>query len=128
MIVAGLLTKAKKLNNWDEDATAGGLWTTDQTYIAKVPAGKRWFLYGGIVNPDVYSTVFVAFYNTADKVILELANYAAGTAAEPYPEVANVGQFIFPVVMDAGEYVRAYFAVAQTGAAACSCVVLEVGI
>lgn len=126
MIVTDLLTKTKKLNNYDIDATAGGLWETDKVYKAEVPTGKRWHLFGGIIFRDVASTMTAAIFDSADNIILYIADHGSGAGIAYYPESTNVGSVIFPWPMDPGEYLKATMGTSQTGSAYGTCVVLEV--
>ena len=131
MISIDLLTVAKKITNYDVDATAGGLWTSDKIYQVTVPAGKRWFLVGGFVGPDVSSTCVINAYNAGAGVIFSLANAAAGTARVAFPSGVSAtqhGNYGGHVVLDTGEYVRATLGTSQTGGAEASCVVLEVDV
>ncbi|GAG75607.1 unnamed protein product [marine sediment metagenome] len=71
MIVTDALTLATKINNYDIDATAGGLWTSTTIYEVTVPAGKRWFLIGGVVNRAVSATLTGRVFNAADKPLYD---------------------------------------------------------
>ena len=130
-ISVDLLTVAKKVNNYDVDATAGGLWTSTTTYQATCPAGKRWFLIGGVVSNSASGTTLAQVHDAADAVIHQLAVIAASTGVKPYPNQnssADHMQIPTPIVMDAGEYVLVTCGVAQGAGAFASCVVLEVDV
>ena len=127
-ISAELLTFARKLNNWEEDPVTGlkVLWTSTTHFIAEVPADKRWFLFGGVADRNVSSTLYAYVKDASDEIILLLAYHSAGTSMASYPIEANVGKTIFPFVMDEGEYVDLTFGTAQDAGSKASCVVLEV--
>lgn len=127
-IAVDLLAVAKKLDNYDVNATAGGLWTDTTHYRATVPANKRWFLFGGAITRDASQTVNVSIYDSSDNPIIVLAGYSAGTGTHSYPIEGYSGHVIFPFPMDPGDYVEALFGGAQGVTAAATCVVLEVNI
>ena len=124
-ISVDLLTVAKKVNNYKADATAGGLWTSTTEYKATCPAGKRWFLLGGIVYRDVSHTLTAIVRDAADKSLYYLSLKTAATGYTGFPDVANN---ISNYVIEAGEYVQLFFGGAQSTGAAASCVVLEIDI
>lgn len=128
MISIGLLTQAKKVNNYAENATGGGLWVSTSNYRAVVPSLKRWFLYGGFTIRDASATMKAFIYDASDKYVLQLADWAAAAGAAYYPESANTGTCLFPWVMDAGEYISLVFGAAQGAGASANCVVLEVDV
>jgi len=120
------LQRVRKLNNFDVDATAGGLWDDTTHYIATVPAGKRWILLGGVINRDVSATVKAYARDVSGNIILKMGDEAAGTGYSHYPETAFwIGT---PLVLDSSEDVYLQFNVAQGGSAWATCVVLEVSI
>ncbi|GAH94804.1 unnamed protein product [marine sediment metagenome] len=123
MSVPDLLTVARKLNNYAEDATAGGLWTDTTHYRVTVPTGKRWFLLGGNIDRDVSATIGTWVFDSAGNQIGILLSEAAETTVVAFPEtVFEVPKF----VLDAGEYIESFFGAAQSTAAFHSCIVLEV--
>jgi len=129
MIFAELLTLARKLNNYEVyGAGAGPLWTSTTNYKAVVPAGKRWFLYGGVVFRSASATASINVYDAADKKIYTLGSHAAATGICHYPEAENTGSLAFPIPLDAGEYVDITLGAAQGATAYGTCVVLEVDI
>ena len=131
-IFAELLTVAKKLNNYAENATGGGLWTSTTEYRATVPAGKRWFVQGGCVNRDVSSTMNVNAYDASDDLLFFLDFQGAATGTTCWPNTQAVAVRIqFPkngLMLDAGEYILITLAVAQGVGAFANCVILEVDV
>mgnify|MGYP000316936991 CR=1 FL=1 len=129
MISVDLLTVAKLVDNYEKDATGATAYWPDTThYVATVPTGKRWFVFGGIAFRGVNSTVTVAIHNDSDDVVHYIADHGAAAGIASYPESANTGALAFPLVMDAGWYVRMTFGVAQNANSYASCLVLEVDI
>lgn len=125
------LTFAKKVNNYEADATSGTLWTSTQTFEAVVPGGKRWFVLGGQVTRDVSSTVIITSRDIADKIIHMIYSAGAGTGTNSFPNtVASASTFPFaePLRLDAGEYILMSFGTAQGATAHASCAVLEVAV
>lgn len=125
---------ARKVNNYDIDATAGGLWTSTTTYRATVPALKRWFVIGGFVNRSVNGTLVVRSYNAAGAIIAMHDSQAAATGGTAYPST-QASTYIqqktangFMAILDPGEFVELTFGNAQDAAAYASCIVLEVDI
>lgn len=114
------------LTNYDIDATGGGLWTDTTHYKVTVPAYKRWFLFGGNCYVTQNATCDVMLYNSDDKVINYLADYAAGTGHKPYPDGTFGAGLMRPIPLDAGEYIQATFGAAQDATAYATCRVLEV--
>ncbi len=129
-LMVPLWMNAVKQNNYDIDATAGGLWTNDQTYQATVPDGKRWIVLGGIINRDVSSTLTVRAYDGTN-IIHQYCSQGAATSVTTWPsnvnDVNTRNGAAFPFILDEGEFIRIYFGTAQTGGAYCTCVVLEIG-
>jgi hypothetical protein len=113
------------VDNYDIDATGGGLWTDTTHYKATVPTYKRWWLYGGVVNRDANQTCDVMVYNSANKIVLYLADQAAGTGISHYPD-STLAQVQMPIAIPAGGYVQATFGGAQGAAAYATCYVIEV--
>lgn len=101
-------------------------WTSTTVQSYTVPAGKRWFLYGGVVHTSANATVDVVLYNESDEIVLYLADHAAAGAAayEEYP-TTMIGNVLLPIPMDAGWYVKITCGAAQGAAAEASCLVLE---
>ena len=130
MITVDLLTVAKKVNNYDIDATGGGLWTSTTTYKATVPAGKRWRFMFGYHKRDVSSTALVEIRDASDAIIGSLDYQGAATAGVGYPNT-SAGNNTLPkgrVILDVGEYILITFGTAQSTGAYASCVVLEVDV
>lgn len=127
MITIDLLTVAKKVNNYEKDATGvTALWPTDKIYKAACPTGKRWTLLGGITYRAVSSTLTVVLKDASDAIIAYLASASAATGYVMYPQTAF---FIGTShVMDAGEYIQADFATSQDANSFASCIILEIDI
>jgi len=120
------LTVARKIDNYDKDATGGGLWATTQQYKVTVPSGKRWFLLGGITYRSVSSTLTGAIHDSSDNMLYYVCSAAAATGYVMYPQTTF--QLGTPAVLDAGDYVNITFGTAQDANAFCTCVVLEVDV
>lgn len=130
-IFAELLTVAKKLNNYEDDATSGTLWTSTQTFEVVVPTDKRWFVLGGQVTRDVSSTVIITARDAADKIITMIYSAGAGTGTNAWPNTvasASTYPFAVPLILEAGEYIYMAFGTAQGATAHASCMVLEVDV
>lgn len=131
-IIAELLTVAKKLNNYEIYSASGTLWTSTTVYTAVVPAGKRWFVLGGLINRNVSSTISIRVYDAADKHILNIGETAAATAYTTWPCTVATGSRlhggIYPIILDAGEYVTILFGTAQDTSSWATCVVLEIDV
>jgi len=123
-IFAELLTVARKLNNYLENATTSFDSTTSHKYV--VPVGKRWSLIGGIVKRDVSSTLSVIAYDSSDNPILEMSLQGAATALVIWPDDAR--NMFGRCVLDAGEYVHMAFGTAQDTGAYMSCMAMEVDV
>lgn len=129
-INATLLEVAKRNHYFITDATdnaAGNAKfdsTTDQTYA--VPASTRWYFFGGVVNRDANETLTIYLQDSSTNNILQLASEAAGTGITAFPTTASTGNFVLPIVMDAGDIIQITFGGAQGAAAYASCYVLEV--
>lgn len=117
-----------KINNYLEDATS--TWDSTTVVTFTVPTGKRWYLRGGTIYRTVASTCTCFLHDSSDAPLLQLGNYAAGTGRAGYPNsdgtTATEGYKAVPIVMDAGEYIKLTFGVAQDASASVSCVVMEV--
>lgn len=127
-IIANLLTTAKKIDNYEIDPVTGDkvLWTSTIAYKATVPAGKRWFFLGGIVDRNVSSTVNGHIRNSADKYLRTLIEEAAGTGEKFYPEY--IYGWPTPIVMDVGDYIHLHFGTAQDAGSWATAQVLEIDI
>jgi len=97
--------------------------TTVQTYT--VPAGKVWLLWGGQVTTDAAETLVVTMTDGTN-TLLTLASYGAAAAEQPYPETANMGNYVMPLIMPAGYTVLITCGGAQGATAAATCVVTEI--
>lgn len=130
MIITDLLTHAKKVDNYEEDATSGTLWTSTTTFKVICPSTKRWFLIGGAAFRKQSSTMSAQIRNGADKVILYLGEHAAGATICGYPATTGglTGVPTTMPVLDAGDYVLLTFGTAQDSDSWATCVVLEIDI
>lgn len=127
MITTDLLTVAKKLNHYEEDATAGGTHWIDTTHYKVVcPSTKRWFLIGGHVARDVSSTVIGYILNSSDEIIVKVLDEGAATTSKMYPESAYHVETMH--IIDGGEYLQMSFGTAQGASAKATCIVLEIDI
>ena len=92
---------------------------------ATVPAAKRWFLTGGIINRDASETVQVYVKDASDQIIHWLSTKSAATGSHAWPE-----QALHPatklIVMDPGWYVQFLFGGNQGAGAYLSCAALEI--
>lgn len=128
MNIADLFAIAKKIDNYEKDATgATALWPSTTVYKAEVPANKRWFLIGGAFNRDVSSTASFYLKDSVDQVIGFFNTYSAGTGWHRFPLYNGV---LFPhgCIGDAGDYFTIEFGTAQGASAEASCMVLEVSV
>lgn len=116
----------RKLNNYDKDATAGGLWTSTTTYVVEVPTGKRWVVLGGVINRDANATAQCFLYDSSDNIIGVLASEGASTGLTTFPTSSY--QIGTSWILDAGEYVKTTFGAAQGANAYHTFVVLEMDV
>ena len=125
-----ILHSGALVENYIVDATDTGAgndkWTSDVVQSYTVPAGKRWYFFGGSVLNSADATVVVDIYNESDKLVLGLATIAAPGAAVrvQYPD-SDIGYVHRPIPMDAGWYVKITMGAAQGAAAEATCLVLE---
>ena len=102
--------------------------TTVQAYT--VPAGKRWYVYGGTVKRDTATgtaTLDVSIYDSAAHLVLTLATAADATTLVIYPVAATVGHYTLPFILDEGWTVTITIGEAQGAAAYATCHVLQMG-
>ena len=115
------------VDNYDIDATGGGLWTDTTHYKVTVPAGYYYELYGGVCNRDANQAATTSVFNSADKEVLRLATTAAAATLFSYPDT-GAGNLVLPVKIPAGYYVKITLAGAQGAAAFATCYVLSVKV
>jgi len=135
-IFAELLTLAKKVNNYIEDATdnaaTNAKFTSTTTQEWTVPTGKRWFVLGGNFNWNVSATAIFQAHDSSDKIIGTLMKTTAITGDHPWPSILSSvmvsGDHASPWILDAGEYVKVTAGAAQGATATASCVVLEIDV
>lgn len=123
-ISAELLTVARKVDNYLAPASA---WGALNSHEFTVPAGKRWWLYGGIVKRDVSETVSVYLRNGSDEPLLYTMSAGASTNVVHYPDPA-VCPIYRPIPMDEGDHILVALGGNQGAGAYLSCIVLEVDI
>lgn len=124
-IVGTLREVGRKINNYDVDATGGGLWTDTTHYRATVPTGRRWYFLGGTIYRDVNATVVGYVYDSSDNPEIFLVSKGAATGLSGYPD-SNAPSGIYAHPMDPGDYVELTFGGAQDALAYATCTVLEV--
>lgn len=128
MIVAELLTLAKKINNYEIDPITGVqvLWIDSTHFTGTVPLNKRWFVLGGVVNRNVSSTVIVALRDSSNATICHLLDEGAAMGLKTFPEAdKQIGR---DWILDAGEDFYMLFGTAQDAGSYANCVVLEVDV
>lgn len=116
MNIADQLPYAKKIDTYEVYAASGTTyWSSTTTYEATVPAGKRWILLYGMVDPDASATVAVHIKNVADKILSLLTNVTAGTAIISVPNTVASSTTLDSklIILDAGQYVGVTFGAAQ---------------
>ena len=101
--------KAKIVDNFE---TLGAV----ATKSFAVPTGKMWLVYGGRAERDVGSTLDIQFYNSDNKLIFAFAQVASGATTISWGLVftASAQQMNLPVPLDAGDYVKYTWSMAQT--------------
>lgn len=119
------LMRADIVDNYDIDATGGGLWTDTTHYKVTVPAGYSYFLYGGIVLRDANQAATTGVFNAANKEVLRLATTAAAATLFSYPDT-GAGNLVLPVKVPETYYIQATLAGAQGATAYGTCYVLKV--
>ena len=109
-----------------DNAATNAKWTSTTVQTYTVPAGKRWFLWGGQVTRDANETLVV---NPTDgtNIIMNLATAAAGTGQTDLLEDLP-GNFVMPLIMEPGWTVVITCGGAQGAGAKATCVVSEVVI
>lgn len=129
MISTALLTLARKVSVYLEDATTAFDSTT--AHAITCPAGKRWFLIGGITGRDVSSTLDITVKNVSNAILMWLEDSAAGTGASSYPSIVAANKHMIHnrlIILDVGEYVAWAFGTAQGASAYLSYNYLEVDL
>lgn len=126
-IPGSILANARKINNWEDDATGGTLWATTTSFKVVCPADKRWILIGGIINRDANAAAYAYIKDSSDNPIIRLSSYTAATGITQLLDYDSVSTpTAAPFIIDAGEYVEIVFDAAQGAGAYASCVVLEI--
>ncbi len=92
-----------------------------------VPAGKRWILLNGVVNRDASQTVNVSVRDSTDARIYWVLTEGAATGENQFPEDSLISSGK-PIIMDPADYIHYQFGGAQSTAAFCRAVVIEVAL
>jgi len=109
-----------------DNAATNAKWTSTTVQTYTVPAGKRWFLWGGQVTRDANETLVVNLTDGTN-IIMNLATAAAGTGQTDLLEDLP-GNFVMPLIMEPGWTVVITCGGAQGAGAKATCVVSEVVI
>ena len=109
-----------------DNAATNAKWTSTTVQTYTVPAGKRWFLWGGQVTRDANETLVVNLTDGTN-IIMNLAIAAAGTGQTDLLEDLP-GNFVMPLIMEPGWTVVITCGGAQGAGAKATCVVSEVVI
>jgi len=91
---------------------------TTKTFV--VPAGKIWMIYGGTAERDVSATLDIELYNETDKLVLKLAQIAAGGTRVSwggFMSVASVGSTPFAFPAKGTWYIKYTWGATQTSPA-----------
>ncbi len=109
-----------------DPGTGNDKWNSTTVQKYTVPAGTMWWVYGGSVKNSADATVTVQIFNSADKVILQLASIAAPGAGVrvQYPD-SDIGEVHKPIPVAATSYVNILMGAAQGAAAEATCLVHE---
>jgi len=121
------LFSANIVDNYDIDATGGGLWTSTTVYKVVTASGYANFLYGGMCSRDANQAATVSVFNAADKEVLRLGTIAAAATVFSYPD-SGAGSIMLPVKIPAGYYLKILLAGAQGAAAWASAYMLSVRV
>ena len=114
------------VTNYEKDATgATTLWPDTTHYVATVPTGKRWYLWGGYQDGDAAETIVITIKDEGDNLLFPLLSEADATVGYAYPDVA-VLPLRRPIPMKTGWYLEIVYGGAQGANAYASCVVSEV--
>lgn len=127
-VFAEILTLAEKVNNYLTPASAFDS-TTQHQYV--VPTGKRWFVLGGTCNRNAAATITITARDVSDQILIHIDYQGSSTGVHSWPNSNASGTeyfYTFPLVLDAGEYIRIVYSAAQGAGAFSSCVVLEVDV
>ncbi|GAH92587.1 unnamed protein product [marine sediment metagenome] len=103
-------------------------WDSTTEHEWKVPAGKRWFIYGGMVNRSDSATLIIEYRDTGDNLMMRLVSESAATGPFSWPESSYKVWTGLPLILDPGEHIRFTFGVAQGAAAYITGVALEANV
>ena len=110
----------------------GGASFSDSTSLHKieVPAGKRWFVLGGMVSRDQAATLSVSANDAAGNKLLQIAYGAAATTGWAIPNNTADSLHLrnFPLVLEAGETINFSFGAAQSTNAIITMFITEVDV
>lgn len=126
MNIADQLHYAKKVQLYLLNATT--TWDTTILYSWIVPAAKRWFIMGGMINRDASATVNVDLVDAANRSFNNLLSESAATGIHEWPDKLKTNFDPMPRILDAGEKIRFAFGAAQSTAAYISGWVLEIDV
>ena len=112
----GIYSKVPISNYEIYTGVADVYWTDTTHYVAEVPAGKVWWLWGGYVDIENNSTVDVTIKDASDNILMLLLDEAAGTASFGFPDPA-LHTCQMPIPLLAGWYIEIVFGAAQSTAA-----------
>ena len=121
----GTIYAIPTVDNYDIDATAGGLWTDTTHYRVTVPAGYNYLLWGGYYKGNTADTVVITVANAADKPLFVLLDEANGSTGHYYPDPALMNLSV-PLVLKAGDYIEALAGAAQDANAYATCVITPI--
>jgi len=118
----GTLYQIPTVDNYDIDATAGGLWIDTTHYRVTIPAGYNALLWGGYYKGNTAHTAVITVANAADKPLFVLLSEANGSTGHYYPD-ATLMNLKMPLPLKAGDYIEAVAGAAQDGTAYATCVI-----
>ena len=112
------------IDNYEIDATgATARWPDTTHYKVEVPAGWTYWFVAGNCYVTQNGTCDVMLYNASDKLVMYLADYAAGTGHKPFPDATYGPGLKRPIKMTPGMYIQATFGAAQDASAYATCYV-----
>ena len=121
----GTIYSIPTVDNYDIDATAGGLWTDTTHYRVTVAAGHNYLLWGGYYKGNTADTAVITVANSSDNPLFVLLSEANGSTGHYYPDPALMNLQL-PLVLKAGDYIEAVAGAAQDGTAYATCVITPI--
>lgn len=125
-IVSDFVWYAEIVDTYLLDATS--TWDSTTTHNIVCPSGKRWIVITGGYSRSAAATASVGFHNVADAKICGIDVAASGTGFRNLFSMSNtsdIANLTFPLIMEAGDYIKFFFGAAQGAAAFLSLRVLE---